>query len=175
MQGSSHLGREWCCSGCTLQTPARVGSTCGSHTSWLQRQGSCNPAKPRNGKAAKLGLADDCSHLSNIKVALILTKALCSAPVQNQNDDSPFQNIYWLIKRHDTRWIERDKEMIFSSGYGRKNVLCPVKLAENYIGRVVHFVLPLLLVISLNNILSCDLHQWGQSLLFPDCSMASRL
>lgn len=138
-------------------------STCGVHT-WkphkltAKARGGCNPAKLHNGKAAKLGLADDSSHLSNIKVALLLTKALCSAPVQNQNDGSPFQNIYRLIKRQDSRWIKTDKEMIFSSGCGRKNVLCPVKLAENYVGRVLHFVLSLLLVMSLNNIISYDLN-----------------
>lgn len=66
-------------------------------------KGGCNPAKLHKGEAAKLGLADDSSRLSNIKVALLLTKALCSAPVQNQNDGSPFQNIYRLIKRQDTR------------------------------------------------------------------------
>lgn len=49
--------------------------------------------------------------------------------------------------------------MIVSSGCRRKNVLCPVKLAENYVGSAVRFVLPLLLVMSLNNIISCDLHQ----------------
>lgn len=106
MQERSQLGGEKCCSGCTLQAPACVANARGSHTIWLQRQGSCNPAKPQNGKAAKLELADDGSHLSNIKVALLLTKALCSAPVQNQNDGSPFQNIYGLIKRQETIWVK---------------------------------------------------------------------
>lgn len=119
-------------------------SMCGERT-WklhnlMQRQGSCNPAKPQKGKAAKLELADDGSHLSNIKVALLLTKTLCSAPVQNQNDGSPFQNIYGLIKRQDTIRLKTDKEIIFSSGYQKKNVLCPVKLAENYVVKVAHFV-----------------------------------
>lgn len=54
-------------------------------------------------KLPKLGLADDGSHLSNIKVALQLKKTLCSAPVQNQNDASSFQNVHRLIKRQDIR------------------------------------------------------------------------
>lgn len=64
--------------------------------------------------------------------------------------------------------------MIFSSGCGRKNVLCPVKLTENYVGRLAPFVLPLQLVMSLN-IISYDLHQSDYDLLFPQYSLASRL
>lgn len=63
----------------TLQVPARVENARGNHIACLQRQGSCSPAQRRNGEGAELGLADDGSYLSNIKVALPLTKTLCPA------------------------------------------------------------------------------------------------
>lgn len=85
-----------------LQIPARVENARGNHTARLQRQGSCSPAKRRNGEGAKLGVADDGSYLSNIKVALPLTKTLWPVWMQHQNEGSLLQSIYRLIKRQDT-------------------------------------------------------------------------
>jgi len=69
----------------TLQVPARVENTCGSHTACLLREGNCSLAQWLNVEAAELGLADDGSCFSNVKVALPLTKTLCPAWMQNQN------------------------------------------------------------------------------------------
>lgn len=63
----------------TLQIPACVEMAGLSHTACLQRQGRCSRAKQSKSEALKLGLADDCSYLCTIKVALPLTKTLCPA------------------------------------------------------------------------------------------------
>lgn len=124
---------------------ACVESTRGNNTACLQRKGNCSPAKQSNGEAGELELADDGSFLSSIKVALPLTKTLCPAWMQSQNDGSLLQNIYRLIKRHDTKDKDRQGDDIFIWMWEEK-CSSPCQACWKLCRQMVYFVLSLLLV-----------------------------